>query len=194
MLYGNALSHTLGTQGSTYPIQEIDALKWIESRLLELQSQGAIEKYQQRLQEKGVRSIEHPKPVSGLQHTLKPRVFEKDLSVVVKHDIVGAHGEIIQKAGTRLNPLKKVFSKKALLFLDGDDPKQLTWGLAQYQKNHGLVKLVLVNGPVLQLMREYQIPFYFDQAGRLVRYFGITQVPAKVVQRRDRLVIEEIKL
>ncbi len=191
---GNLKALVLGTQGSTYAIQEQSALGWIEERLLQMQASGEIERLQARLKAKGFATVERPDAVLGLRSTDKPRIFEKDLTVVVSQDIKDAKGRIIQAAGTRVNPLTQVFSRKSLLFLDGDDVEHLAWALQEYKRSHGLVKLVLVKGPVLQLMRDHDIPFYFDQAGRLSRYFGLEQIPARVSQRKDKLLIEEFKL
>ncbi len=193
-MHSGDLKALLGTQGTTYVIQEQSALGWIEQRLLQMQASGEIARLQERLKEKGFAAVERPRAVQGLRHTDKPRTFEKDLTVVVSQDIKDAKGRIIQASGTRLNPLRQVFSKKSLLFFDGDDGAHLAWALEEYKRSHGLVKLVLVKGPVLQLMRDHDIPFYFDQAGRLSRYFGLEQIPARVSQGKDKLVIEELKL
>ena len=48
--------------------------------------------------------------------------------------------------------------------------------------------------PWLDLMRQWQTRIYFDQGGILTAKFGITQVPAVIVQDGDRLRIEEVKL
>ncbi len=194
MQSGDLKALILGTQGSTYAIQEQSALEWIEQRLLQMQASGEIERLQARLKAKGFAAVERPQAVQGLRPTDQARIFEKDLTVVVSKDIKDAKGRIIQAAGTRINPLRQVFSRKSLLFLDGDDAQHLAWALQEYRRSHGLVKLVLVKGPVLQLMRDHEIPFYFDQAGRLSHYFGLEQVPARVSQRKDKLLIEELKL
>jgi hypothetical protein len=34
----------------------------------------------------------------------------------------------------RINPLKHMFSRKSLIFFDGDDVKQLNWALEEYKK------------------------------------------------------------
>ena len=194
MQSGDLKALVLGTQGSTYAIKEQSALEWIEQRLLQMQASGEIERLQARLKAKGLATVERPQAVQGLCPTDQARIFEKDLTVVVSQDIKDAKGTIIQAAGTRLNPLSRFFSRKSLLFFDGDNPQQLAWALHEYQRSHGLVKLVLVQGPVLQLMRDHEIPFYFDQSGRLSRYFGLEQIPARVSQRKNKLVIEELKL
>ncbi len=81
-----------------------------------------------------------------------------------------------------------------MIFLDGDDLAQLNWALAEYKNKKGLAKLVLIKGAPLELMRQHDIPFYFDQAGRLSQYFKLKQVPATVHQENDQLMISEIKI
>ncbi len=194
MLCGDLHAKVLGTQGKTYDIKEQNALRFIDQRLIQLQASGEIERQQASLKAQSIASVEHPKPVNGLRNTTHARRFEKDLSITVSKDIRDTHGNLIQKAGTRINPLKKFVSKKTLLFFDGTNAEQLQWAINEYQQSQGLCKMVLVNGPPLALMREHELPFYFDQKGRLVQTFGITQVPAKVFQRKDKLFIEELKL
>lgn len=188
------MAKELGLQGSVYEVKEQNALEWIKERLTVMEARGEIEEQQMRLKEKTLSSLESPKAVKGLEMTTNPRTFEKDLTITVPTDIKGPRGEIIQKAGTKLNPLARLISKKSLIFLDGADERQLQWALREYQKREGLAKLVLVNGPVLELMRTHEIPFYFDQAGRLVQYFSIQQIPAIVSQKKDKLHIAEVKV
>jgi conjugal transfer pilus assembly protein TraW len=183
-----------GTQGSVYAIKEQDALQWIYKKLQQMENNGEIIRHQEKLKARAIFSLEHPTPVQGLKPTEKPRTFEKDLTITVSSDITDAEGKLIHKAGTRVNPLSQHICHKTLIFLDGDNPKQLQWALNQYQQSQGLVKLVLVNGPVLALMKTLEIPLYFDQAGRLVQYFNIEQIPAMVSQAKDKLKIMEIKL
>ncbi len=185
-----------GTQGSLYPILEENALTFIEKRLLALHESGKLKEHQQEMQTKALKSLERPKKVFGLTPTQKPRVFEKDLNITLTHDIKGTGQTILYKAGTRINALEKplLHTKKALIFLDGDDAKQLQWALQERQKRKGLAKLVLVNGPVLALMRTYHIPFYFDQSGHLTRYFGFAHIPAVVYQEGPKLMVSEVKI
>ena len=62
------------------------------------------------------------------------------------------------------------------------------------------MKLVLIKGAPLELMRQYDIPFYFDQAGKLSQYFefigrvkfnlsseGGTDYLKKVVEKSNNL-------
>ena len=187
-------AQTVGVQGSVYEIQEQDALVWIERRLKTMQATGEVKRNQEQLNIKALASIERPSFVKGLKPTEVPRVIEKDLTIVIPIDIKNSQGELIHRAGTRINPLTKVFSKKFLIFFDGEDEKQLNWALEEYKSQFGLVKLVLVKGSPLALMQQYEIPFYFDQAGRLSRYFKLEQIPAKVFQEKEKLMITEVKM
>src|SRR3546814_4322186 len=83
-----------------------------------------------------------------------------------------------------------VCSSDLLLFLDGDDPDQLTWAL----KQDANAKLILVKGAPLELMKARQRRFYFDQGGKLTERFGIRSVPARVRQQGRVLEISEIAL
>ncbi len=194
ILFGNALhAKDLGTYGAIYAIQEQDALEWITQKLEALQASGALEQQKMKLKEKAKLAIMRPKPVHGLRYTSEPRTFFQDLTVTVPHDILGLDGVLIHKAGTRLNPLNNMSSSKALVFLDGDDKDQIEWAIQEYATREGVAKLVLVNGPIIELMQAHDIPFFFDQAGRLVKKFNIEQVPAIVEQKGKRLMISEIK-
>jgi len=184
----------LGVQGSVYEIQEVDGLELIMGKLKEMQMNGEIEEQQQTLKKRALTSIAKPPMVVGLKATQVPRTIERDLSITVPYDIRGINGEIIQKAGFRINPLTNNISKKTLIFFDAEDEKQLNWALSQYRQHDGLAKLVLVNGSPLALMKQHQIPFYFDQVGSLSRYFKLEQVPAKVYQQGDKLIITEVKI
>ena len=192
--YGEVYAKNLGTQGAMYEIGEQDALLLIEQRVKQMEQIGEIERQQQKLKSQMIASIEKPTPVLGLKRTEKPRTFEHDLTVTVPADMIGPKGEVIYKAGARINPLAHVFTSKTVVFLDGEDEQQLAWALEAYKVKNGLAKLVLVNGSPLALMRQYEIPFYFDQGGRLSQYFKLEQIPARVYQEKEKLIIEELKL
>ena len=179
--------------GKTYDIAERNALTWIASRLADMEKNGEIAKHQELLQQKAFASIARPKKVENLQKTSQPRVFEYDLTVKVPYDIRDYVGNIIHFAGTKINPLETLMTPKSLLFFDGDDNEQVTWALKE-EKQRGLAKLVLVNGSVSEISVAQGVRVFFDQAGRLVKKFGIQQVPAIVEQRGHRLMISEIKL
>lgn len=187
-------AQNLGVQGPIYEIKEMDALQWIDKKLQAMQASGEITSYQEKLKTKALASLEHPRPVPGLKPTERPRTFEKDLTITLVSDIRDEKGNLIHPAGTRFNPLSQRICHKTLVFFDGEDNTQLQWALNEYHQKKELTKLVLVKGSALSLMRTHEIPFYFDQAGRLINYFNIEQIPAEVSQVQDKLQIREIKL
>jgi len=191
--YGESLASNLGVQGSVYEIGEQNALEWITERLTVMQLNGEIEAQNQKLKSQALATLEHPTP-TYLKLTKHPRTFEKDLTITLSTDIKDANEKVIHKAGTQINPLAKLFTNKSLIFFDGDDVAQLNWALQEYKNKNGLAKLVLIKGAPLELMRQYDIPFYFDQAGKLSQYFKLEQVPATVHQENDQLIISEIKI
>lgn len=183
----------LGVQGSVYEIGEQNALEWITERLTVMQINGEIDAQNQKLKNQALATLERPAP-TVLKPTKHERIFEKDLTITVPRDIKDASEKILYLAGTRVNPLKNMFSRKSLIFFDGDDLKQLNWALQEYKNKKGLAKLVLIKGAPLELMRQYDIPFYFDQAGKLSQYFQLEQIPAVIRQEEDKLIISEVKL
>jgi len=189
--YGKNFAANLGVQGSVYEIGEQNALEWITERLTMMQINGEIEAQNQKFKQQALATVERPTP-THLKPTRHERTFEKDLTITVPKDIKDASEKILYLAGTRINPLKNMFSRKSLIFFDGDDVKQLNWALQEYKK--GFVKLVLIKGAPLELMRQYDIPFYFDQAGKLSQYFQLEQIPAVIRQEKDKLIVSEVKL
>ena len=202
ILYSSALvAKDLGVQGPIYPIKEQDALEWIAQRLNQMDKSGEIQRHQAKLKKQAIYSVKHPKPVKHIAKTTTPRTFEHDLTFVVPYDIKTPDGKIMRKAGEIMNPLNvNRFAnshQKALIFIDGEDLSQVTWALNQQKlrtQNHQLAKLILINGPVTDLMEQYQVRFYFDQNGKLTRHFNIKQVPAIIEPKGDKLIISEVKI
>lgn len=188
------MAKDLGTQGPTYSIKEQDALEWIAQRLNQMDKSGEIQRHQEKLKNQAIYSIKHPKPVKNIRKTTVARTFDHELAFVVPYDIKTPEGKIIRKAGEIIYP---PVTNKTLIFIDGEDKSQVTWALKKYKtlsKSDKLAKLVLINGPVTDLMERYQIRFYFDQGGKLVKHFKIQQVPAMIQKKGDKLVISEVKI
>ena len=87
---------------------------------------------------------------------------------------------MIAQAGKRINPLDFTVIKQKLVFLDGDNAKQMAWAIARYTNLNA--KLILVNGAPLEAMSLHKRRFYFDQTGFLTNKFGIAHTPAVVEQ------------
>lgn len=182
----------MGTVGPVYPIAEEDWLVWVKRRLSAMEKSGEIARRMEEDKRQALASIENPQPLPGIGPTVEAKTWWYDPSIVVTENVVDGQGRIVVAAGTRRNPLEVVALSKRLVFFDARDAKQVAF--AKALANEGAIKPILVAGSWLDLMRQWKTRIYFDQGGILTAKFGITQVPAVIVQDGDRLRIEEVKL
>ena len=184
------LARDYGQLGTVFPVIERDLLEQIHSRLTQMERSGETARLNEDLKRRTIARVNRPDPVAGIVRASEARRWQFDPTITLAADIRGAKGELIHAAGTRVNPLDSVGLRADLLFLDGDDPDQLTWAL----KQDANAKLILVKGAPLELMKARQRRFYFDQGGKLTERFGIRSVPARVRQQGRLLEISEIAL
>jgi conjugal transfer pilus assembly protein TraW len=180
----------LGAYGTTFVLQERSMLVMLQERLNQAQAEGKIAHLQQHMQDRVQQKVLHPTPVTGLQPTQTPRSYLYDPTITVQEDLKDHQGRLFHKAGTKLNPLHYVSWGKPLLLIDGGDPEQLYWALAQQDT----AKIVLTAGSPIELMRQTGARLYFDQGGLIVKKFQMTQVPCRISQQGDKLLIEELTL
>lgn len=178
----------LGIISTVLEIKERSLLEVIQERLSMLQQDGSLHQHHQKIQKRAVASIERPQAVAGLGQVTTPYVKRYDPSITVQEDLKDHKGRIFARKGETYNPLKDTPFGQPLLFIDGDDERQISLALTHPGKT------VLVKGAPLKLARQYQKPFYFDQGGRLVQKLKITEVPARVSQKGDILLIEMVAL
>jgi conjugal transfer pilus assembly protein TraW len=192
VLSSAVIAKDLGTHGALFDIKEISLLEIIQKKLAHLNASGDILKHQKIIQQRVQKTIENPPSVKGLQKATSYRSYFYDPTIVVGSDIKDLKRNILAKKGQRVNPLETVSLKKDLLFIDGNDVKQVSWALNQKaQKN---AKIILVAGKPLDLMDFYHEKFYVDQSGVLSQKFDLKAVPAKISQRGLTLLVEEIPL
>ena len=183
----------LGVVGPIYKITERDALELITSKLKQMEQSGELARYQEDYKNKVINSIEHPRTLAGFKSTETASTHYYDPSMVTGKDIVDAAGKVIYARGTRVNPLDYVGWNTYLLFVDGRDEKQLAFSKKVVASSDRPVKVVLVAGEPMALMRKWKSTVYYDQGGKLTRRFAITQVPAIVRQEGKRLRIDELR-
>lgn len=177
-----------GTRGHTFAIKERSLLDVILSRLKAANAAGKIKQLQEQFKARVIQKIARPMALKGIRHTKKARSFYFNPTLTQCDDIKDHRGNVVVKAGTSVNPLAHLSWGEPLLFIDGDEVSHIHW--AKNQKG----KIILVKGAPLECQNAHKLWFYFDQAGLLTEKFGIEQVPAKVSQRGNQLLIEEIKL
>ncbi|MDQ6974398.1 MAG: type-F conjugative transfer system protein TraW [Mariprofundaceae bacterium] len=178
--------------GPIYNIQEQDMLLWIQKKLQHMQKTGELQAWQQRAKIRSEKTLRRPKPVANITHTRISRKFYIDPSIVVDHVIKDHHGRIIAMPGTKVNPLSIVHMSKHLVFIDGDSTKQQTWVLGVMKHYAGKVKIILVSGSPVDLIKKWKKRVYFDQQGVLTSKFHIKHVPAIVSQDGLKLLVSEV--
>lgn len=184
------LARDLGVVGPVYPIAEQDMLQTIEHRLTALEESGELTRIEEDAKARYQAYVERPEGVQ-LPRATKNRTYYVDPSITVPYDIKDHEGRIIHPAGTTINPLDYMTLSKQLLFFDGDDPVQVEWARAMVDGDPVHIKPILTDGPVLALMKEWQVRLYFDQRGQLVEQFGIQAVPVTLSQDGIRLRVVE---
>lgn len=187
------LARDLGVVGPVYPIAEQDMLETIEQRLTALEESGELARIEDDAKARYQAYVERPEGVR-LPRATQNRTYYADPSLIVPYDIKDHEGRIIHSAGTTVNPLDYMTLSKQLLFFDGDDPVQVEWARAVIDGDPLHIKPILTNGPVLALMKEWQVRLYLDQRGQLVERFQIQHVPALVASDGSRLKIMELHL
>ncbi len=196
LLPGLSLAHDLGSFGKTYPITEPDFLADIQDIAQRKVASGEWKRLEAEARERGKRYFERPPAVAGLHPATKGRVRRFDPSITLSEDIRDADGRLLFAAGTTVNPADIAPFPGALLYLNGDDKRQVTLAEKLVKQKSDALKIILVDGSPAELMRKWERPVYFDQAGAGVRRFGLDTVPALITQKKptDRfLTIEEIK-
>jgi conjugal transfer pilus assembly protein TraW len=178
-----------GNYGHLFSIDEEDILSNIEDKLKTWEKTGALEDLKKALIKKTIQKMKRPTPVQGLKKTLTERSWTFDPSLVFSKDLQDHNGKVFYKAATKLNPLTVVSLSKTILFLDGDDPKQVIWAEEQEKKQKRTL-WVLVKGSPFLLFKDHRSVF-FDQQGVLVKKLGISQIPASVNQEGMLLRITE---
>lgn len=183
----HAVDH--GQVGEAWPVVEPDLLDVIRAKLESATASGKLDELNARFAQKVKARVMRPAPVGGISAAIEDRSWEFDPTVVIESDIRDHKGNLIAAAGQRINPLDKISMTQKLLFIDGDDPAQVSWAMA-----HGddlRTKVIMVKGSPFDLMKANQRRFYFDQAGSLTAKFGIEHTPASVEQKGRILIVTE---
>ena len=181
-----------GKIGETYPIKEVDLLDFIQTRLKQMQQNGELEKINKRMIEKAKLHFDRPNPIKGITTTKVYKKWFIDPSIKIENDIVDVEGRIIAKAGTVINPLKQISLRSAFIFYDGDNKSQVTWAIKQNKLLKGKVKLILINGSIIEQVKILKKKIFFDQHGRLINKFKIQHTPAIVAQEGLQMKVEEV--
>ena len=181
-----------GVVGEVYGIAEEDFVVFIKKQLNAMKGTPKYNELQNKLKDGVNEKVDRPKPVEGRSVTQTPNAFTVDPTITLSEPLVNAKGQVIMPAGSEINPLSKVKLHSVLLFYNADDKAQVAWA-SEKVKQFKNVKLILVGGSVHSQLELFKQPVYFDQQGRLIDFFKITQVPAMVTQKDLLLLVSEEK-
>lgn len=181
-----------GVGGQTFPIIEPDLLATIESRLRRAEASGELARMNEVFARRVEAKVRRPDPVAGMTPARAPRSWDYDPTALIEQDIRDQKGNLIAAAGQRINPLDFVAIRQDLVFIDGDDQRELDWALARHADRGA--KIIFVKGSPIDQMTARKRRFYFDQEGRLTGTFGIRHTPAVVKQTGRTMWVSEIAL
>lgn len=130
LVSNNAYAKDLGVRGQTYKIIEEDPVAHIERKLNTMEENGELAEHKQILRARTREKLSRPTRVKGISKATEDRVFYHDPTIILKEDIKDHEGNIIHKAGKTINPLDTVPMRTGLLFIDGDDKKQIKFAIS----------------------------------------------------------------
>lgn len=197
-----AFSENLGVYGSIYSIEEPDMLSAIHSKLLSMQKSGVLKAQKRNFIARSIAHIERPTSVNGVTDlgSNKPitRIFNP--SIVLNNAITDLNGNVIAYPGEKINPLKIHTFNESLIFIDGDNSKQILLVenlVKKYQSQFEKIKIILTSGDINASANALHQRVYFDQKGVLCKRFKIQHTPTMVFQEKEngvkipRLIIKE---
>lgn len=192
---GSASMQEVGVYGETFPIVETDILEEIATKLAAAERDGRLTEMQSEFQRRVEAKVERPPAVQFVTTTEKPKSWLFDPSIIVPQDYADQRGRVFAHQGDRINPIERTPGfDRVLIFIDGDDRRQVDWALSQLREKGGQrTRVILVKGAPMQLMRAHKAQFFFDQEGRLTSHFEISQVPAIIEREENLLRISEVK-
>lgn len=180
-----------GTQGTSFEIQEEDMLKQITNKLSHLQDNGSIKQLQLEMENKATYRLMNPQPVPGLLSAKHPRVWYIDPSFTLPYDLKDHVGQVLYKAGTKVNPMKFYTLSSDLLFIDGTNKAQVAFAAVQLKNNPNNLKVILTSGSPMEVMKALNNRVYFDQRGTLSKRIGLKYLPSLVSHADKALRVKE---
>lgn len=190
-IFNSIYADNLGTVGKVYPIAEPDMIDWIKAKAAAMVKNGQWHEIQNKAIAKAKEQINHPSPVFGITDAQVTRTWYYKPMVNLRQDLTDGRGHVIAKAGN-YNALRYKPFDVQMLFINGNNIKQLNWALTKNAEFRIRTKIILTQGSFLDLDKKYKVWFYYDQGGKYTQKLNIKHVPAIVKQDSDQLKIMEI--
>lgn len=183
----------LARRGTTYPITERDFLEEIQSRIAkvdwEAQKRGAYQRFWQ-----GQSFVELPVAE-------RDAVRRFDPSVEVTRDVYAKNGQLVAKAGSRLNPQRVLPLRSVWFVFDPLDPRQTkrvaaeARALATRGRPFVLMATRLDRGREWDSLREVEDAFGIPISlanSELINRFAIRRLPSRIEADGDMLSVAEL--
>ena len=187
-----AAARNFGSYGQLFPVEEPDILETILSRLRTAEASGGLARMEEDFQGRARAYIERPSGGVALPPAEEYRAFEFDPSITVERDLADHRGVIFARAGSRVNPLDYSAFSKRIVVIDGDEPAQVAFALAEGNELDTLI--VIARGAPLELGRQHGRRFWVDQQNVILGRFGVERVPTVITRQDPNFLIEEIPL
>lgn len=191
IISNNSYAKDFGVVGHSYEIIEQDIVGYIKEKLASYDLEALNSKMKEQVKE----MFDRPEPVSFISDAKENREYYYDPTFILEEDIRDHRGQLIHKKGTEINSLSKVPLGNVLIFINGDNEKQIEYALEEYKALKEEARIILTGGSPTKLQKEHSdVVIYFDQFGFLTKKLGIKAVPALVKQDDLRLKINEVEL
>lgn len=159
-----------------------------------IQKSGELDRRMQAWKKGQIDKIYNP-PDLGIKTSYEVKQQAFNPTFVFPQDYVDDKGRVIAKKGTVIEPLKTQSLNFAYIFIDGRDPKQINFALAQAKKYPA--KIIFTAGDFVNLGKQYKALFQYDYHGMIIgqmhRLYNIdiNSVPAILFQKNTQLFLTQ---
>ncbi|UVA77157.1 conjugal transfer protein [Pandoraea commovens] len=196
-----AIAEDLGIKSQTYTLDR-DAAEQMKDVMRKKQANGELDRFWQDYRDRTIASIKNPASL-GIKSDYTNATELRSLRFAIPSDYKDQTGRVIVKRGTIIEPLKIMPLTTGLIFIDGNDQRQVAYAIKRSQTES--LKIVLTAGSPYALRVKYRdvpwhggmgVPFYFDQRKMIINSLSmlygieINRVPVALSQRGDKLAIE----
>lgn len=194
-----------GKMANTFEIKEEGFVAMMQRKLQAVD----IEKENAKITKIAKERVTNPKPVPLIKKAEENRTFYFDPTYTLLEDIVLPNGQVLHKAGTKVNPLDHMKLSRRMFFIDARDESQIEWLKRNLEKEESSQskageteaekvenRVILTGGKIFEIKKELgeNRAVYFDQAGELTTRFGIKAVPAIAIEENKKIRITEFDI
>lgn len=188
---GISIAEDLGSVGRIYPVAEPDMIEWIKSKAATMMKNGEWDNIQKKAIQDATNKVKNPPAIANISDATVHKEWFYTPYVDVSSDIKDTKGNVIAKAG-RYNALRYKPMDVRLVFINGNNEKQVEWALAKNNESETRTKIVLTQGSFMDLDKKHRVWFYYDQNGTYTSKLNIKHVPALVEQDGLQIKITEL--